>query len=105
MTTKARAGMDELVVRVQAALSLATKKEADCLVNVFVTCLEDTLVEHFAEDGHYLKLNGFGKFNVHHRPPIRRKIGFSGEIRDLPVRRKVKFLGLGRLRKLEEVRR
>ena len=104
MTTKARAGMEELALRVQAALNLVTRKEADCLVNVFVSCLEDTLVEHLAEDGYYLKLNGFGKFIVHHRPPIRWKIGFSGEIRDLPVKRKVKFTGLGKLRQLERVK-
>jgi len=101
MTTKARAGMDELALRVQAALNLATKKEADSLVNVFVSCLEDTFIEHLAEDGYSIKLNSFGKFIVHHRPPIRRKIGFSGEIRDIPARRKVKFIGLGKLRQLE----
>ena len=28
MTTKARAGMEEFALRIQAALSLATKKEA-----------------------------------------------------------------------------
>jgi nucleoid DNA-binding protein len=80
---------------------LATKKEAECLVNVFVSCLEDTLIEHLAEDGYYLKLNGFGKFIVRHRPPIRRKIGFSGGIRDVAAKRKVKFTGLGKLRQLE----
>ena len=102
MATKARAGMEELALRVQAALNLVTRKEADCLVNVFVSCLEDTLVEHLAEDGYYLKLNGFGKFIVHHRPPIRlRKIGFSGETREVPSKRKVKFTGLGKLRQLE----
>jgi nucleoid DNA-binding protein len=101
MTTKARAGMEELALRVQAALHSVTRKEADCLVNVFISCLEDTLVEHLAEDGYYIKLNGFGKFIVHHRPPIRRRIGFSGEIRDVPVKRKVKFTGLGKLRQLE----
>ena len=104
MSKSSREGREELVMRVQAALSLVTKKEADCLVNVFVSCLEDTLVEHLAEDGYYLKLNGFGKFIVHHRPPIRRKIGFSGEIRDLQVRRKMKFTGLGKLRQLERVK-
>ncbi len=87
--------MEELALRLQAALNLATKKEADCLVNVFISCLEDTLMEHLADDGYYLKLNGFGKFIVHHRPAIRRKIGFSREIRDVPVKRKVKFTGLG----------
>jgi len=101
MTTKARAGMEELALRVQAALNLATKKEADCLVNVFVSCLEDTLVEHLAEDGYYLKMNGFGKFIVHHSPPRLRKIGFSGETREIPPKRKVKFTGIGKLRQLE----
>jgi nucleoid DNA-binding protein len=104
MTTKARAGMEELALRVQAALSLATKKEAACLVNVFVSCLEDTLVRHLAEDGFCFKLNGFGKFIVRHSPPIRRKIGFSGETREIPPKRRVKFLSLGRLRQLETVR-
>ena len=101
MTTKARAGMDELALRVQAGLNLATRKEADCLVNVFVSCLEDTLVEHLAEDGYYLKMNGFGKFIVHHSPPRLRKIGFSGETREIPPKRKVKFTGIGKLRQLE----
>lgn len=101
MTTKARAGMEELALRVQAALNLATRKEADCLVNVFVSCLEDTLVEHLAEDGYYLKMNGFGKFIVHHSPPRLRKIGFSGETREIPPKRKVKFTGIGKLRQLE----
>jgi len=38
MATKARAVMEELVLRVQAALSLATKKQAESLVNIFVSC-------------------------------------------------------------------
>jgi nucleoid DNA-binding protein len=101
MAKSAREGREELVMRVQAALNLASKKEASDLANVVISCLEDTLVEHLAEDGYYLKLNGLGKFIVHHRPAIRRKIGFSGEIRDVPVKRKVKFEGLGKLRQLE----
>lgn len=94
-------GREEFVWRIKAALSLATKKEAEGLLKVFVSCLEDTLVDHLAEDEFCLKLNGLGKFMVHHRPSIRRKIGFSGETRDLPMRRKVKFIGLGKLRQLE----
>ena len=101
MAKTAREGREELVMRVQVALSLATRKEAEQLMNTFISCLEDTLIEHLAEDGFCLKLKGLGKFAVHHRPAIRRKIGFSGEIRDLPVKRKVKFTGLGKLRQLE----
>src|ERR1035437_7609209 len=101
MMTKARAGMEELALRVQAATRLATKKEAELLVNIFVSCLEDTLVQHLAEDGFCFKLNGFGKFTVRHRPSRSRKIGFSGETREIPPKRKVKFLILGKLRQLE----
>jgi nucleoid DNA-binding protein len=101
MAKSSREGREELVMRVQAALNLATKKEASDLTNILVACLEDTLIEHLAEDRFCIKLNGLGKFAVHHRPAIRRKIGFSGEIRDLPVKRKVRFTGLGKLRQLE----
>jgi nucleoid DNA-binding protein len=101
MAKSSREGREELVMRVQAALSLATKKEADYFVNAVVSCLEDTLVEHLAEDRYYLKLNGFGKFIVHHSPPRLRKLGFSGETREIPPKRKVKFTGLGKIRKLE----
>ncbi len=104
MAKSSREGREEFVWRIQAALSLATKKEAEGLLNVFVSCLEDTLFDHLAEGGFCLKLNGFGKFMVHHRSSIRRKIGFSGEIRDLPMRRKVKFTSLGKLRQLERVK-
>jgi nucleoid DNA-binding protein len=101
MATKRKAGLEEVVERIQATLGLSTKKEAEALVRVFESCLEDTLIEHLAEDDYSIKLGGFGRFVVHHRPAIRRKIGFSGEIRDLPVNRKVKFTGLGKLRQLE----
>jgi nucleoid DNA-binding protein len=66
--------------------------------------LEDTLVQHLAEDGFCFKLGGFGKFIVHHRPSMRRKIGFSGETREIPPKRKVRFIPLGKLRRLEDVR-
>jgi len=101
MVKTAREGREELVMRVQVALSVATRKEAEQLMNTFISCLEDTLVEHLDEDGYYLKLNRVGKLIVHHRPPRLKKVGFSGETREIPPKRKVKFIGLGRLRKLE----
>ena len=104
MTAKARAGMDGLILRVQAALSLATKKEAECLVNVFISCLEDTLVDHLADDGYCLKLNGVGKLVVRHSPSIRKRVGFNGETCEIPPKRKVNFLVLGKLRQLERVK-
>jgi nucleoid DNA-binding protein len=101
MAKSSKEGRNELALRVQAALSLATKKEAACLVNVFFCCLEGTLVQHLAEDGFCLMLTGFGKFIVHHSPARSRKVGFSGETREIPPKRKVKFVMLGKLRQLE----
>ena len=36
--------------------------------------METNLLNHLATDRFTLKLNGFGKFSVRHRPGIRRKI-------------------------------
>ena len=51
MATRQQSGMGEVVARVQFALGLSTKKEAEALVRAFESCLEDTLVEHLTEDG------------------------------------------------------
>src|SRR4029077_18825077 len=96
-------GRDELAVRVQAALSLPTKKEAEHVVNVLIQSLETTLINNLQTDGFTLKLNGFGKFYVRHRPGIRRKIGFTGEIIQTKMKRKIRFISLGALRQREAV--
>jgi nucleoid DNA-binding protein len=103
MANTSKGSREELVLRVQAALSLTTKKEADCLVNVFVSCLEEMLVEHLTENGYFLKLNGLGKFIIRHTPLRRRKIGFSGETSEIPPKCKVRFVALGKLRQLGTV--
>ena len=96
-------GRDELSERVQRALSLGTKKEAEHVVNVVIRSLETTLLNHLGTDGFTLKLDSLGKFYVHHRPGIRRKIGFSGETIQTKTLRKVKFISLGPLRQRERV--
>jgi nucleoid DNA-binding protein len=96
-------GRDELAVRVQAALALATKKEAEHVVDAVITSLETTLLNHLGTDGFTLKLNGFGKFSVRHRPGIRRKLGFTGETIQTMPRRKIRFVSLGALRQRERV--
>jgi len=96
-------GRDELAVRVQRALFLPTKKEAEHVVNTLIQSLETTLLNHLDTDGFTLKLNGFGKFYVRHKPGIRRKVGFSGEIIQTKLLRKVKFVSLGMLRQRERV--
>jgi nucleoid DNA-binding protein len=96
-------GRDELAVGVQAALSLATKKEAALIVNVVIRSLEATLLNNLGTNGFTLKLNGFGKFSVRHKPGIRRKLGFTGEMIQTKMRRKIRFISLGMLRQRERV--
>jgi len=85
-----------LAVRVQIALSLPTKKEAEHVVNAVITSLETTLLNHLGTDGFTLKLKSFGKFAIRHRPGIRRKIGFTGETIQTKMKRKIRFISLGR---------
>lgn len=92
-----------MAVRVQQALSLPTKKEAERVINAVIGSLETTLLNHLVTDGFTLKLNGFGKFYVRHRPGIRRKVGFTGETIQTKMLRKVKYISLGALRQRERV--
>ena len=72
-------GRDELASRVQQALLLATKKQAEQIVDVVIGSLESTLLNNLGIDGFTLKLGSFGKFSVRHRPGILRLIPFTGE--------------------------
>ncbi len=92
-----------MAARVQAALSLPTKKEAEHVLNTVIASLESTLLNNLGTDGFTLKLGSFGKFCVRHKPGIRRKIGFSGETILTKDRRKVRFISLGSLRRCEKV--
>jgi nucleoid DNA-binding protein len=92
-----------LAVTVQRALALATKKEAEHVVNTVITSLETTLLNNLGTDGFTLKLNGFGKFYVRHKPGILRRIPFTGETILTKDRRKVRFISLGRLRQQERI--
>lgn len=96
-------GRDELTARVQAALSLPTKKEAEHVVNTIIASLETTLLNNLGTDGFALKLGGFGKFSVRHKPGILRKIPFTGETVLTKPSRKIKFVSLGTLRRQERV--
>jgi nucleoid DNA-binding protein len=96
-------GREELAARVQQALALPTKKEAEMVVDTVIAALEATLLINLGTDGFTLKLGGFGKFYVRHKPGIRRKIGFSGETIQTKALRKVKFVSLGELRQRERV--
>jgi len=88
-------GRDELSERVQRALSLPTKKEAEHVVSTVIASLETTLRNNLGTDGFTLKLNSFGKFSVRHRPGIVRKLDFSGETIRTKMLRKIKFVSRG----------
>lgn len=96
-------GQQELAMRVQQALALATKKEAQMVVDAVVTGLESTLLNNLESDGFTLKLGSFGKFSVRHKAGILRKIPLTGETILTKDRRKVAFVSLGSLRRQERV--
>jgi nucleoid DNA-binding protein len=102
-TGKSKAGREELVARVQQALSLTTKKEAENIIDMVISALEATLMANLVTDKFSLKLNSFGKFTIKHKPGIYRKIPFTGETKMTSAKRKVKFVTLGELRKNEAV--
>ena len=68
-----------------------------------VAALEATLLNNLREDGFTLKLGGFGKFSVRHKPGILRKIPFTGETILTKDRRKISFVSLGTLPQYERV--
>jgi nucleoid DNA-binding protein len=96
-------GREELKVRVQQSLALATKKEAEMIVETVVAALEATLLNNLGTDGFTLKLGSFGKFSVRHKAGILRKIPFTGETILTKDRRKMTFVSLGNLRQHEKV--
>jgi nucleoid DNA-binding protein len=102
-TGKSKAGREELTQRVQQALALNTKKEAEHVIDTVIKSLEETLLNNLATDKFSLKLNSFGKFTVRHKPGIYRRIPFTGETKMTSAKRKVKFVTLGGLRQAEVV--
>ena len=96
-------GREELAARVQGALSLPTKKEVEHVIDAVIGSLETTLLNNLGTNGFTLKLGGFGRFSVRHKPSILRKIGFSGKTIQTKTRRKITFVTLGTLRRHERV--
>jgi nucleoid DNA-binding protein len=96
-------GRDELTVNVQTVLGLPTKKEAERVLDAVILSLETTLLNNLGMNGFTLKLNGFGKFSVRHRPGALRRVGFSGQTIQTKMVRKIRFISLGRLRQRERI--
>lgn len=96
-------GRNELAARVQQAMALPTKKEAQMVVDAVISALEATLLNNLGANGFTLKLGSFGKFSVRHKRGILRRIGFSGETVLTKDKRKVRFISLGELRQCERL--
>ena len=96
-------GRDELAARVQQALLLPTKKQAEQIVDTVIESLEATLLNNLGTNGFTLKLGSFGKFSVQHKPGILRKIPFTGATILTKDRRRIRFVNLGSLRQCDKV--
>jgi len=96
-------GRQELAARVQQAVVLPTKKEAEIVVDVVVAAVEATLLNNLGTNGFVLKLGSFGKFSVRHKAGILRRIPFTGKTILTKDRRTVRFVSLGSLRRCEQV--
>ena len=96
-------GREELAARVQQALTLPTKKEAEMIVEIVVAALEATLLHNLETNGFTLKLGSFGKFSVRHKSGILRRIPFTGKTILTKARRTIRFVSLGTLRQREHV--
>jgi nucleoid DNA-binding protein len=96
-------GREDLITRVQQALALPTKKEAESVVKTVVAALETTLLDNLEADGFTMKHGSFGKFSVRHNPGILRRIPFTGKTILTKNRRKITFVSLGSLRQREKV--
>ena len=96
-------GREELAARVQQALALTTKREAEMIVDTVVAALESTLLNNLGTNGFTLKLGSFGKFSVRHKAGILRRIPFTGKTILTKARRTIRFVSLGTLRQRERV--
>ena len=67
-----------MAARVQQALALTSKKEAEHIVDAVIGSLEATLLNNLGTNGFTLKLGSFGKFSIRHKPGILRKIPLRG---------------------------
>ena len=103
MAKSLRRGRDEVAARIQQALDLATKEEAQHILNAVIDCIEATLLNNLGADGFTIKLNSLGKLLVRHKPGILRKIPFTGEVKMIEPKRKIRFVSLGPLRQCERV--
>jgi len=97
-----RIGLEMFMGKVRQAFPRLCKKEAEEMVRWVLAALEATLAENLDVDRFAIKLFKFGKLTVRHRPAGLRRIPLTGETKHTGKKRKVRFVTLGRLRRLEK---
>lgn len=103
MGQSSKHGRHQLITKVQKALNLGTRKEAERVIDTVIDGIEQTLVDNLQTDRFVLKLKSFGKLTVRHSKGTYRRIPRTNELRKSHDKRKVKFTTLGKLRRLEIV--
>jgi nucleoid DNA-binding protein len=94
-------GRDVVATLVRKALNLSSDREANNVVDVVTDSIVTVLAANIDNNGFTLKLPCFGKFEVRHRQGKLRRIPLTGKIQMTADKRKVKFIPLSRLRRLE----
>jgi nucleoid DNA-binding protein len=94
-------GRDTIASRVRATLNLSSDREADKIVNTVTDSIVAEITANIEVNGFTLKLPGFGKFEVRHRQGKMRRIPLTGKTQMTADKRKVKFLPLSELLRLE----
>jgi nucleoid DNA-binding protein len=95
------AGLEIVIGKVGQALGVS-RRAAD-IVSKVILCMEQALVENLDADGFTIKLNKLDKLTVRHRAPRMCSVPFTGETKLVAATRNVKFVALGRLRKMRKI--
>jgi len=103
MTLGPQVGRDLIATRVRSVLNLSSDREADHIVTTVLDAIVLEVTSNINVDGFTLKLPGFGKFVVRHKPGRMRTLPLTGKTQMTSDKRKVKFIPLSQLRELERV--
>lgn len=94
-------GRDTIAARVRMALGLSSVREANNVVNTVLDATVGEITANINIDRFTLKLPRFGKFEVRHKQGKMRKIPLTGKTQMTADKRKVKFIPLSEILRLE----
>ena len=87
----------------KAAVTLGTRKEAEIVAGAVVGALEETLVDNIGRGRLLYQAGELREISISHRLGTYRRIPLTGETKMTSTKRKVRFVALGRLRRLEKL--